>query len=77
MKIKSEKGIVTFLMKTGKDLVRSTMGVGYADTLLQNAKSKEQVSIGGEKMVLVDNKYYLPIVLPKKKETSEEVVENE
>lgn len=77
MKIKSEKGIVTFLMKAGNDLVKSTMGVGYADTLLQNAKSKEQVTMSGVKMVMVDNKYYLPIELPKKKATSEEVVENE
>ena len=77
MTIKSEKGIVTFVMKAGKDLVKSTMGVGYADTLLQNAKIKENVTLGGVKMVLVDNKYYLPIVASKKKETTEEVTENE
>ena len=77
MKIKSENGIVTFMMKAGKDLVKSTMGVSYADTLLQNAKAKEQVTMSGVKMVMVDNKYYLPIEVQKKKATTEEVVENE
>ena len=71
-KLISKNNVVTFKMKTGKDLVRSQMGLHYANAIV--AKSKNIVNIGDE--ILVDDLYYFPVDNTKKKKAEGET-ENE
>jgi hypothetical protein len=71
-KLISSNNIVIFKMKTGKDLVRSQMGIAYAQSIL--ARAKEVVEKDGE--IIVDGTYYFPIE-PTKKKKAEEVTDNE
>lgn len=71
-KIISDNNVVTFKMKTGKDLVRSQMGVAYAQSIV--ARAKEVVEKNGE--IIVDGTYYFPVE-PTKKKKVEEVTDNE
>jgi hypothetical protein len=71
-KIISNNNVVTFKMKTGKDLVRSQMGIAYAQSIL--ARAKEVVEKDGE--IIVDGTYYFPVE-PTKKKKAEEVTDNE
>lgn len=65
MVIKHEKGIVTFRMRAGKDMVKSTMPVDTANDIL--AKAKETKEIDGS--VWVDNTYLFPTVAERKPKT--------
>lgn len=72
-KIISNNNVVTFKMKTGKDLVRSQMGVAYAQSII--ARAKEVVEKDDE--IIVDDTYYFPIEPHKTKKKAEEVIDNE
>ena len=68
MKIKHENGIVTYLMRTGKDFVRSTMTIGSA----QGIVSKGESVIKKDGQIIVDDKYFFPaVVAPKRKKQTE------
>lgn len=69
-KIISENNEVTFKMRTGKDLVRNTMILAYAQSILARAKTIEELD--GE--VLVDNTYYFPVEKIAKKKKANEVI---
>lgn len=69
MNIKHENGIVTFLMRTGKDMVRSTMAIGSAQSIVN--KGKEVVE--SDNRIIVDDTYFFPaVVTPKRKKQTEE-----
>ena len=72
MKIKHENGMVTFLMRTGKDLVRSKMTIGSAQGIVN--KGKNVIEKDGQ--IIVDDTYFFPVaVTPKRKKQVEEVSE--
>ena len=73
MEIKHEKGIVTFRMRAGKDLVRNTMPIGTAKSIVARAKETNEIEGG----VWVDDKYLFPTVPEKKKPTKKEIEKNE
>lgn len=62
-KIKHDNSIVTFKMRTGRDLVRSQMGLPYALSIVARAKSI--VEKDGE--IIVDDMYFFPIYPNKNK----------
>lgn len=72
MEIKHEKGIVTFEMRAGKDMVRNTMPIGMAKSIVARAKETKEIEGG----VWIDNKYLFPTVPEKKKSTKKEASEN-
>lgn len=63
MEIKQEKGVVTFRMRAGKDMVRNDMPIGIAKSII--AKAKETKEESGE--LIVDDLYFFPVVAEKKK----------
>ena len=67
-KIKHTDGMVTFRMRVGKDLVRSTMPITFAQSIMN--KSKNIVEADGD--IIVDDLYFFPVERKKKK-----VVDNE
>ena len=71
-KIKSKNNVVIFKMRTGRDLVRSQMGVAYAQSIL--ARAKEIVETDDE--IIVDDTYYFP-VQHTKREKKDDVTNNE
>lgn len=72
MKIKHENGMVTFLMRTGKDLVRSTMTIGSAQGIVNKGKSVTEK----DGQIIVDDTYFFPMVVkPNRKKHTEEVSE--
>lgn len=74
MNIKSENGMVTFVMRAGKDKVRSKMSIGEANRII-NA-GKEVVENATE--VIVDDTYFFPIEKKTRKNTKvEEMTEDE
>ena len=69
MKIKHENGIVTYLMRTGKDFVRSTMTIGSAQGIVNRGKSVTEK----DGQVIVDDTYFFPAVaVPKRKKQTED-----
>ena len=70
MEIKHENNVVTFRMRAGKDMVRNTMPLGTARSIIAKAKETKEIDGG----VWVDNKYLFPTVPEKKKreETKDE-----
>lgn len=62
MKIKHENGIVTFLMRTGKDFVRSTMSIASAQGIV-NA-GKDVVEKDGQ--IIVNDTYFFPVAVAPK-----------
>lgn len=75
MKIKSENGMVTFVMRAGKDKVRSQMTLGEANRIISTGKDVVET----ETDVIVDDKYFFPVEVEKKsrKKKDDEVTENE
>ena len=75
MKIKSENGNVTFVMKTGKDKVRSTMTINEAMLIV---KSSDNV-VERDNEIIVDDKYFFPaeIEITPRKKKAKEVTEDE
>lgn len=62
-KLKHKNNIVTFKMRTGKDLVRSKMGLAYALSII--ARAKDIIEKDGK--IIVDDKYFFPIEHSKNK----------
>jgi hypothetical protein len=73
--IKHENGMVTFRMRAGKDMVRSTMHLPTAKSIIAKAKTTEEIN--GE--LVVDDLYFFPIKPEKKREKDEttEVLNND
>ena len=63
MKIKHENGIVTFVMRTGKSLVRSQMTIASATDIVNHGK--EIVEKDGQ--IVVDDTYFFPTHMAHKK----------
>ncbi len=57
MKIKNSNGIVDFIMKAGKDLVKATMELSEAEKIIKNGEMKKTTAVKGYN-VCVDGKYY-------------------
>jgi hypothetical protein len=57
MKIKHENGMVTFVMRTGKDLVRSKMTIGTAYGIVNHGKDVSEK----DGQIIVDDKYFIPV----------------
>ena len=75
MKIKHEKGTVTYVMRTGKAFVKSKMPLAYANSLLKRSKDvKESDERGHGIEICVDDKYFFPME-EKVKKAEEEVSE--
>lgn len=68
MKIKHENGMVTFLMKTGKDFVRNQMTIGAATGIINHGKSV----VEEDNQIIVDDKYFFPAIPNRKKKESDE-----
>ena len=62
MEIKHEKGIVTFRMRAGKDMVRNNMPIGIAKSIIAKAKTTKEEN--GE--LIVDDLYFFPVAAEKK-----------
>ena len=74
MKLKTENGMVTFLMKTGKDKVMSEMSLKDASSIISN--SQDVVETDTE--IIVDDTYIFPgEKIKSRKKVSDEVSENE
>ena len=71
MEIKHEKGIVTFRMRAGKDMVRNDMPIGIAKSIIAKAKTIKQETCE----VIVDDLYFFPVVPEKKKPKKSEETE--
>lgn len=70
MNIKHENGMVTFLMRAGKDFVRSQMTIGSATGIINNGKSVVEEN----DQIIVDDTYFFPSApesRKKKKESDE------
>lgn len=57
MKIQHENGLVTFLMRTGTDLVRSQMTLASALGKINHAKTLEEK----DGQIIVDDKFFFPM----------------
>lgn len=75
MKLKTENGMVTFIMKVGKDRVISKMTLNDATNIIANAKDIVETDLE----IIVDDKYFFPAEPEKKprKKKADEVSENE
>ena len=74
MKLKTENGMVTFLMKAGKDKVMSEMSLKDASSIISN--SQDVVETDTE--IIVDDTYIFPgEKIKSRKKVSDEVSENE
>ena len=61
-KIKHEKGTVTYVMRTGKTFVKSTMPLTYAQAIVSRSKDVEETDKRGYAMeICVDDKYFFPV----------------
>lgn len=60
--IKSEKGKVTYCMRTGAVFVRSHMPLAFAKSIINRGKNVEEVDKRGCGIeICVDDKYFFPI----------------
>ena len=73
MKVKSENGIVTFVMRAGKDKVKSKMLIGRA---LQIINASENV-VEKKNEIIVDDKYFFPAEKEKPIKENDEVTDDE
>lgn len=63
MKIKHDKGIVTYVMRTGCTFVRGKMALAYANRMVKHNKNVEETDKRGYGMeICVDDKYFFPVV---------------
>ena len=63
--LKHENGIVTFLMRTGKDLVRSQMTLPVAMGIINRSTSVEEK----DNQIIVNDTYFFPTIPePRKKQ---------
>ena len=72
MKIRHEKGTVTYTMRTGKSFVKSKMPLAYANSLVKRSKDvKETDERGYGVEICVDDKYFFPMEEPVEKADAE------
>ena len=83
MKIKSEKGKVVFVMRTGKTFVRNTMPLSSAQSIINRSKNVEETDKRGAGVeICVDDKYFFPtepekVSVKPKEDKADKVIENE
>lgn len=74
MNIKSENGMVTFIMKAGKDKVRSSMSLAEANRIVSSAENVVETATE----VIVNDTYFFPIEKKSRKKTKgEEMTDDE
>ena len=74
MKLITENGMVTFVMRTGKDKVRSKMSIGEAYRIIKSGKDV----VENATEVIVDDTYFFPIEKKTRKNTKvEEMTDDE
>jgi hypothetical protein len=68
MKLKHDNGFVTYLMRTGKDFVRSTMTIATAQGIINKGESVVEKGY----QLVVDDTYFFPLAtIPKRKKHTE------
>ena len=67
MKIEHENGMVTFLMRAGKYMVRNQMSIEDAQNIVTNGDAV----IEKEGQIAVDDTFFFPAVVPKRKKKTE------
>lgn len=67
-KLISRNNVVIFKMRTGKDLVRSQMGLHFALSIIAKAKNIVETDNGE---IIVDDTYFFPVANKKKKTEGE------
>ncbi len=76
MRIKARKGIVTFIMRAGKDFVQNTMPVSSAECIVKSAKAVEEKQVealNNDFFRCVDDTYFFPLEeVPTKKNAKKE-----
>ena len=76
MKIKHENGKVTFVMRAGKDKVRSQMTLWEAERIVSTGENV----VNTDTEIIVDDTYFFPVireVKPPKNKKVKEVEDNE
>ena len=74
MKIKAENGMVTFVMRAGKDKVRNKMSIEDANVIISSGKDIVETATE----VIVDDIYFFPAEKKsRKKSKDDEVIDNE
>lgn len=62
MNINHEKGMVTYVMRTGGTFVRSKMSLAQAKVIVKTSKNVEETEKRGYGMeICVDDKYFFPV----------------
>jgi hypothetical protein len=69
-KLKNTDGKVTFLLRTGKDLVRNQMAIASAQHIIDNGKLKKSDQKGYP--IYVDDRWYFEGEVYKKKASAKE-----
>lgn len=81
MNIKHEKGIVTYVMRTGGTFVRSKMSLAHANVTVKTGNNIEETDKRGYGVeICVDDTYFFPVEKKAEKQETEEtteVIENE
>lgn len=78
MNIKHEKGVVTYVMRTGSTFVRSKMTLAQAKVMVKTGNHVEETDKRGYGVeICVDDTYFFPMVEKAKKSEDTEVAENE
>ena len=76
--IKHVKGTVTYVMRTGKTFVRSTMPLATAKSIMNSSGNVEETDKRGFGIeICVDDKYFFPIVKKATQETNKEEEKSE
>lgn len=71
-KIKNEKGVVTFVMRTGKTFVRNQMMLASAKRIINCSKNVEETDKRGYGVeICVDDKYFFPTIEEKSAKVEE------
>lgn len=68
MRVKHENGMVTFLMRTGKDFVRNQMTIASATGIINHGKNVVEEN----NQIIVDDTYFFPAIPDRKKKESDE-----
>lgn len=76
MKLKHEKGIVTYVMRTGGTFVRSKMSLAQANVMVKNSEDVEETDKRGYGVeICVNDTYFFPVEKKAKKKETEETEE--
>lgn len=78
MNIKNEKGVVTYVMRTGGTFVRSKMSLAQASVIVKTGDNVEETDKRGYGVeICVDDTYFFPVEKKAKKKVTEETEETE